>query len=382
MRSLLDVHRTLDLRRLEASSAIAMRALEGWRPIMADTASSLAMARLAAGPYEDLRLTGVFEHRSQLPAELNRLAENMAVYNARFRLPQLAEEARLVANLQSGITETLERYKKQEASFWRAMESMRTPWLDVQQETRSLLGMAALHGIGHALSKVPPFGQELNSALRIDLGDWRDQIAWRPEVLGDPSARSECYVDLGFNPALTDFPAPTFIEGVAVAGLDGVRPEWCKTYGEPIAASEDEEEEEGLARTNRAHDWLLRLETQVRRFIDEEMTKAYGPDWPKQQLPNGLYDKWREKQRKARQRGAANWPLLAYADFTDYMLVIGRRDNWRVFKPLFGRKEDVRESFQRLYPIRLDTMHARPITQDDELLLFVEARRLVKVMTP
>jgi hypothetical protein len=53
-----------------------------------------------------------------------------------------------------------------------------------------------------------------------------------------------------------------------------------------------------------------------------------------------------------------------------------------VFEPFFRRLEDVRESFQRLHPIRLDTMHARPITQDDELLLYVEARRLARVMTP
>jgi hypothetical protein len=56
-------------------------------------------------------------------------------------------------------------------------------------------------------------------------------------------------------------------------------------------------------------------------------------------------------------------------------------DNWReVFSALFGRQEDVRESLQRLYPIRLSTMHARLITQDDVLLLLVESRRLLKVI--
>jgi len=40
----------------------------------------------------------------------------------------------------------------------------------------------------------------------------------------------------------------------------------------------------------------------------------------------------------------------------------------------------VPESFQRLYPIGIDTMHARPITLDDELLLYVEARRLMKMI--
>jgi hypothetical protein len=61
--------------------------------------------------------------------------------------------------------------------------------------------------------------------------------------------------------------------------------------------------------------------------------------------------------------------------------VICRKDNWRlVFAVFFDRQEGVRESFQRLFPIRLDTMHARPITQEDELLLFVEARRLMKAI--
>jgi hypothetical protein len=74
-------------------------------------------------------------------------------------------------------------------------------------------------------------------------------------------------------------------------------------------------------------------------------------------------------------------PLIAYADFTDYALVICGGDNWReVFHRFFQRPENVRESFQRLYPIRVDTMHARPITHDDELLVDVETRRLTKMI--
>ena len=338
------------------------------------------MARLVAGPIEDLRLAGVFEHASPLASAMKQVVDDMAVFNARFRLPDLAIEAQRLADLRSGISETLERYSKPQASFWRAMESMRAPWLDMHEETRSIRGMAALNGIGHAVAKTSPFGPELIAALRVDLGDWRDPISWLPEVLEDPLIRSESYVELGFNPALTDFPAATFKEGLGVAGLYATPPELCEAYGEPVSASDDEEEEEKLSRTNKAHDWLLRLETQMRRFIDGEMTKAYGPDWPKRQLPGDLYDQWKEKQQKARSRGAGEWPLIAYADFTDYMRVISKRDNWRVFEPFFMRLEDVREAFQRLHPIRLDTMHARPITQDDELLLYVEVRRLVRRM--
>jgi len=58
--------------------------------------------------------------------------------------------------------------------------------------------------------------------------------------------------------------------------------------------------------------------------------------------------------------------------------IITRRDNWEaVFKPIFCRAESVIESFQRLYPIRICTMHARVITQDDELYLYVEVKRLL-----
>jgi len=48
-----------------------------------------------------------------------------------------------------------------------------------------------------------------------------------------------------------------------------------------------------------------------------------------------------------------------------------RNDNWeKVFKPESRRVEFVQASFQRLYPIRIGTMHARIITQDDELYIY------------
>ena len=193
--------------------------------------------------------------------------------------------------------------------------------------------------------------------------------------------RSDFYAGLGFNHALTDFPGPAFEQSLDIAGLLRDPPPIIALYGAPVAPADDDAQEEGLARTNIAHDWLLRLETQLRSFIDAAMTNAFGPKWHKQRLPNGLHDEWQEKKRKAMQAGGKDWPLIAYADFTDYERVICKSDNWReVFAVFFVRTESVRESFQRLYPIRLDTMHARPITQDDELLLYVETRRIVNVI--
>jgi hypothetical protein len=216
----------------------------------------------------------------------------------------------------------------------------------------------------------------------VRLGDWRDPITWPVAVFDDLTARSELYAGLGFNAELTDLPAPAFRETVTIARLRREPPPLVRAYGAPVAQAESDDEEIALVRTNEAHDWLLRLETQLRRFIDRHMTQAYGPEWPKGRLPNRLYEKWAEKKRQAEDAGGRAWPLVAYADFTDYVPVICRADNWReIFARYFRRPESVRETFQRLYPIRLDTMHARPITQDDELLLYVETRRLIKVIT-
>ena len=117
----------------------------------------------------------------------------------------------------------------------------------------------------------------------------------------------------------------------------------------------------------------------IRRFIVAAMTVAFGDDWMTRQLPNGMLDSWKQKQQSDVKAGADARPLIDYADFTDYLLIIERKDNWsRVFKSIFRRPEDIRESLQRLYPVRLATMHARVITQDDTLLLMVETKRVVK----
>jgi hypothetical protein len=111
------------------------------------------------------------------------------------------------------------------------------------------------------------------------------------------------------------------------------------------------------------------------------MTAACGANWVKQRTPAGMMDAWIEKRATALAKGEIEQPLIFYADFSDYIKIIERKDNWKeVFKPIFGRSEDVRESFVRLAPIRIVTMHARLITLDDELLLHVETTRITRAL--
>jgi hypothetical protein len=334
--------------------------------------------RMASGPLAELQQSSIlaaFAHEPRIEA----MQQVMANFESHFRLPDFAETARLVDSFQSRLAGSVSKYAVEISDLKRAMENMRSPWLNLAEEARSMAGFAELQGIGQAVAKLQSFGDNVAATLRTSLGDWREPITWRPEVLEDLQARSDFYIGLGFNPDITAFPLRAFEQTMDVAGL---RPAVLPPLPEEReGACAVDQEEEGLARTNAAHNQLQRLERALRRFIDVEMTKALGADWPRHRLPNGMFEKWREKQRTAEQGGAEKRPLVDYADFTDYEPLICRRDNWRdVFAGVFNRQESLRESLQRLHPIRLDTMHARLITQDDELFLRVEIRRLVKVI--
>ncbi len=233
-----------------------------------------------------------------------------------------------------------------------------------------------LQCIGHALMTRPAFDAPLADALRVDLGDWRDKISWPANIFTDPLARTSFYLKRGFDPALTAFPPEAFEESVSIAGLKELPPPLVQDYNfEPW---NEEDEESAFKRTNKAHDRLQRFETQLRRFIDEKMKAAFGENWIKPRVPGDIRERWLEKRKRAEDGGGPEWPLIAYADFTDYVQIVTKKDNWdKVFRSVFKRPAFVQESFQRLYPIRVCTMHARPITQDDKLYLYVETKRIL-----
>ncbi len=218
----------------------------------------------------------------------------------------------------------------------------------------------------------------LHGHRRVDLGDWRDNITWQPDIFDDINTRSVFYEERGFDPSSTDFPPEAFEEGVRIARLKEPPPILAEDYDIP---AQDSEEEIGFTRTNAAHNRLQRFETQVRRFIDERLTAAFGENWIDSRIPDTMRQEWIDKRDRARPKDKKDRPLIAYADFTDYERIICQKGNWKsAFKPVFRRDDFVRESLQRLYPIRICTMHARLITQDDELYLYVEVKRFLSAI--
>ena len=320
---------------------------------------------------DELRRAGAFD--SALRLELDRTNRWLTDYHKRFTIPPSEEISRLAAQLSVA--------GQPASTFQRIANSLKSPWLDVADQIGAAQRLVDLQRVGRIAARQSSFQTRTAGLLRESLGDWRDTISWPKEIWTDLSARADFYVDRGFDPDLTDLPPSAFREVAGVVRIRTDPPSLVEAYGPPAPAESDPEAEETLQRTNQAHDWLQRLESHLRRFIDRQMTAAFGVDWPRHRLPNGTYEDWLSKKKAADDAGRPDFPLIAYADFTDYTLVICKRDNWReVFQPYFHRPENIRESLQRLHPIRLDTMHARPITQDDELLLYVETRRLIALI--
>lgn len=373
--------------RATLEGCLAANAGEQWQR---DQIAALSDMSIRYGAVSASSLASLASEPSLWQADLSRVASDMRMsqlgletagdvigaqnsVNAVFRLTQADEVASLVKKVIQ--VDRLSAYAFADSvgldSLTSRMSAMEMPWLKISDTIRSVAAFAHVQAIGDIVQGAPPFATEVATWLRGDLGDWRDTITARPDDLVDPVVRTQLYVDRGVNRTLTDFTPQAFHQSVSIARLTDVDwmavEEWCP-------ADPDE-----LLRNKTAFDRLQRFEMAMRRFIVVMLTAAYGDDWMVRQLPPGMLDSWKQKQQSAVKAGADVRPLIDYADFTDYLPIIDRSDNWsRVFKAIFGRKEDIKESLQRLYPVRLATMHARVITHDDTLLLMVETKRVVK----
>ena len=337
-----------------------------------------SVIRAAYSPLYDIRrseLDRLSRTMSEVTQPWMRVTESLQ----NFRVPIFAEyESPLRKYLDA--YEAASRYPSVQIAdeVQKSIQTISTPWFSVVNEMQSVQGLVGLYGIGSALRDLSAYSLDLTDGLRLDLGDWRE-VTLPQDIEDDPIERASFYEGLGFNTDLTAFPNEAFEQLITEAGVRTPDVSLLEDYY-PVPTSE-EIEEQGFERTNRAHDMLLRFETHVRKFISERMEEEIGPNWIRQRIPGNIRAQWEEKQRSDSNRSNQALPLIAYADFTDYVDIICRNDNWRgLFESTFERKQFVQESFIRLFPIRRAAMHARIITQYDELYLHVETRRILKAI--
>ena len=311
--------------------------------------------------------------------QLEQMNHHMMEIRRNFILPEVINLAQLIEQSnQTVLASIMRRYQIQMSELESPLKNMTTAWLNSVNQISSMRGFAVLEGIGQNLERLPAFDSHFTQALRIDLGDWRKKLTYPPIILEDPLARSSFYADRGLNPDLTAFPPDAFSEMLSATNIKGPQLRVVEEYNLP---PKQEEQDYEFQQTRNAYDRIGRFETHIRRFIDEEMQKAFGANWIKHQIPGEMRQQWLSRRQIALANGESEWPLIAYADFTDYVKIILRKDNWEtVFKPIFRAKSSVQESFQRLFPIRLCVMHSRLISQDDELFLLVETRRILRAV--
>lgn len=354
-----------------------LQATNSWNPdrlAFASIQERLREARLLSMPAvsELSRLAAESNPMFGLARQTEELARQMS---ERFR----GFESILDSNYIGGVLRSLESsaYGRFLPDF-KALESVAsgfgTAWIDKITPETSIMGIARMTALTAAASATNPFDLSSVTTLRAALGDWREvTMPWR--YLPDTNLREQFYIERGFDTSLIQLPEPAFTRALENVGL-------FRRPSPPSDVDFEEVDEEELLRQrmSQVYKLLFRLERALRDYIDRVMTQYYGTDWERHRCHgNGkIYQLWIQKRDKAIQSEVKPERLIHYADFTEYADLITKTDNWNeVFKNVFGRPESVRESFFRLTPVRLCTMHARPITKTELMLATAEITRLL-----
>jgi hypothetical protein len=120
------------------------------------------------------------------------------------------------------------------------------------------------------------------------------------------------------------------------------------------------------------------FEVRLREVISSLMESKFGLEWMRTRVSPKIVALWEEKRTIAERKGFPSSHLLDYADFSDYLGIIVQRSNWReVFQSIFGNQKDTEVSFERLQPLRIETMHNRRLSRADAAVLATEVYRLL-----
>lgn len=294
-------------------------------------------------------------------SELTRSLSLASIDLPRFEIPDVSAISELSRQLEALVRPSFDIPALRISDM---LSGLHSPWLDTSNALPSAEALVRMQGLGLQLTTSTAFNPDFTALLRESLGDWRDVTAI-PESLLEQPARSDFYLDLGFDARIVDRPDEAFDEALTLAGI---------AFAPEDNSVEGRHDDAGLARSRQVQEVLQRLEAELRSFIMAVLTAEFGPQWYKQ-LPNNLYDDWAGKQTQD-PRGSALEPI-DYADFRDFERIICKRDLFeRVFARYFVTIESARESLVRLVAPRNTAMHSRPIGKDDALFVAFEVRRL------
>lgn len=122
------------------------------------------------------------------------------------------------------------------------------------------------------------------------------------------------------------------------------------------------------------------LEAHLRQLVVDYLSAREGDNWMKRRVPQKVQENWRSGREAAKLAGKPVLAPIYYANFMDLADIITSGNNWPEFQAAFKNKDNLRISLQRLYFIRNDIAHARPISMTDELLAMTEGTILFRAM--
>ena len=127
-----------------------------------------------------------------------------------------------------------------------------------------------------------------------------------------------------------------------------------------------------------SYEKMYDLENELRRIIQAKLERITA-DWWKRRVPPDV----RQNAESKKSRNEMPWPWhvqedlhpIFYLDFTDYIKIIRRRDNWKqAFEEVFADDEYISSSLKQLEPIRIRIAHSRKLTNTQETRLRLLAK--------
>lgn len=278
-----------------------------------------------------------------------------------------------INSLSQALARAVEPFAGTAASIasWQSTLALRIDRIDVgwalpDLPAHSAVGFAHLTRLSEATHSSEPFAREVKELLDSELGEPVDS-----SVDDTPGVRDTAAIEAGFNPDLIAFPPQRYARIVVAAGFEF-------SFVSATVPEAIESVDTGAKFDPQHSAIIFTLEQHLRRFIEDQLATAFGPNWLKQQIPGDLRKRWRERQEQDRANGHPVYALIQYADFMDMLDIVIQRTNWDTcFGTFFRNKDDFAVSMRRLHPIRKAIAHARPLGQSSILTLASEATRVL-----
>lgn len=257
---------------------------------------------------------------------------------------------------------------------WSSVLSDRMAKIDVAWALGSELeGSAAAFAKLSRLSDVArvasPYTDETTEVLVDELGLPSEAPAEEETV----EKREQRYDEAGRDRELIAFPPASYDQILVSAG-------YAVSFPPPPAVVVEEGLIESIRFSPQTGFLLQSLEAHLRQLVVARLHALDGDAWIKRRVPEKVREKWRDGREAAKLAGKPVLAPVHYSNFMDLADVITAGNNWSEFQAAFVNKDNLRVSLQRLYFIRNDVAHSRPISMTDELLAITEGTILFRAM--